>query len=414
MGSSKHDLVIVGGGPAGISTALHVLSHSPALAERMVVLEKARYPRDKYCAGAIGMRAVRQLEAIGVSFAELGVPRVDIHAFSFAAVGRRWVVQEPGVGYVVRRIELDDALARAATARGIRVREGAQVTGVEVTRGGVRIRLADGDALEARAVVGADGVAGPVRGATGFARGSLRAQAVEVDTDPVAGDPPADALHFDFRTRSLRGYAWDFPTLVEGKRKVCRGVYRVVVATERDDTHGRLQSFLASKGLAIEDYKVKQLAERGFARQDRISQERVLLVGEAAGIDIATGEGIAQAIHYGALAGPYLARAFRTGDLSFADWLLRVQDDALGRQLRARLWAYGRFFGEDREAMERVIARSPEALRVAMRNFAGTANSGGAWARAVSELLPALLEHGPGLLARTARSVLELRRRAKV
>jgi flavin-dependent dehydrogenase len=48
-----HDLAIVGGGPAGISTALRP-RRPPHL--RIVVLEKARYPRDKICAGGIGAR----------------------------------------------------------------------------------------------------------------------------------------------------------------------------------------------------------------------------------------------------------------------------------------------------------------------------------------------------------------------
>ena len=409
MSSSKHDLVIVGGGPAGISTALHVLSHSPALAERTLVLEKGRYPRDKFCAGALGMRALRQLEAIGVELETLdvlGLPRVAIHAFSFATAGGRWIVREPDLGFVVRRMELDAALARVAIGRGIRVREGALVTSVETTKGGVRVALAGGDSGEARALVGADGVAGAVRRAAGFSRGRLRAQAVELDTEPVAGDPPRDALHFDLGSRTLLGYAWDFPTLVEGQPKVCRGVYRVLAAGDRDDARDRLRGFLADKGLRIEDYRVKQFAERGFDRTEPVSKPHVLLVGEAAGIDIATGEGIAQAVQYGALAGPYLARAFRSGDLGFSDWLAHIRADGVGRQLRARLWAYERFFGEDRDAMERVIARSPEALRVAMRNFAGTANGPLAWGRALADLAPALAAHGPGLVVRTLRSAL--------
>jgi menaquinone-9 beta-reductase len=270
----------------------------------------------------------------------------------------------------------------------------------------VRVHLEGSERLLARAIVGADGVGGPVRRSAGFSRGRLRAQAVEVDTEPSAGDAPRDALHFDFGDPSLRGYAWDFPTLVAGRPMTCRGVYRIVLPGERDDPQERLRRFLAAKGIALEDHRVKQLAERGFDPKEPISKPHVLLVGEAAGIDVATGEGIAQAIAYGALAGRYLARAFRRGDLEFADWLEQVHEDGVGRQLRARLWAYGRFFGEDRVAMERVLSRSPEALRIAMKNFAGTPNGALAWAKALSELGPALLEHGPDLVVRTLRSAL--------
>jgi len=254
--------------------------------------------------------------------------------------------------------------------------------------------------------VGADGVGGAVRRAAGFSRGRLRAQAVEVDTEPVAGDPPRDALHFDFGAPDLHGYAWDFPTLVAGMPMTCRGVYRVLGRDDGDDVRARLGRFLADKGLAIGDHRVKQFGERGFDPADPISKPRVLLAGEAAGIDIGTGEGIAQAIQYGALAGAYLARAFRAGELGFDDWLAQVHADRIGRELRARLWAYERFFGDDRAAMERVMVRSPHALRVAMRNFAGASNGMRGWAQALSELVPALLAHGPRLLARTVRSTL--------
>ena len=51
------DLVIVGGGPAGLSTALFVSALAPRIGLRTLVLEKATYPREKICAGAIGDRA---------------------------------------------------------------------------------------------------------------------------------------------------------------------------------------------------------------------------------------------------------------------------------------------------------------------------------------------------------------------
>ena len=58
------DVAIVGGGPAGISTALHLQAAAPGA--RIVVLEKSRYPRDKICGGGIGARAFRLLDKIGV------------------------------------------------------------------------------------------------------------------------------------------------------------------------------------------------------------------------------------------------------------------------------------------------------------------------------------------------------------
>lgn len=422
MAAAPLNLVVVGGGPAGISTALHVLDASPGLASRMVVLEKARFPRDKYCAGAIGGRGLRALERIGV---RVDVPQVVIHAISLRAAGQTLVLREPDLGVVVRRIQFDEALAREAIRRGVEVREGAAVERVEAAAGvgpgaaasaeGVRIVLTSGETLEARAVVGADGVAGVVRRTTGFAKPRLRAQAIEADTEAVSSDGPRDTIHFDFDDPSLAGYAWDFPTPLDGddgKPLVCRGVYRIARADDvpaaapsgRDDTRARLADFLARRGLDVARYRLKPFAEQGFEGDSAMSVPGVLLVGEAAGIDIATGEGIAQALQYGALAGRYLVRAFERGDLSFSDWAARVRRARLGWQLRQRLWFCGRFYGPERAVMESLLVRMPSALRLGALQFAGKSFDPAALGRAAGQALAATSSLGPSRVARALRS----------
>ena len=53
----EHDIIIIGGGPSGLSTALHIARDFPALAPRILILEKARYPRSKLCAGGLVLDA---------------------------------------------------------------------------------------------------------------------------------------------------------------------------------------------------------------------------------------------------------------------------------------------------------------------------------------------------------------------
>src|SRR5262245_10496160 len=124
------DLVIVGGGPSGLATALFLGAAAPHLLDRVVVLEKEHYPREKICAGAIGARADRLLERIGV---RVDVPSAWVRGLSIVSDQGRLVerTEEP-IGRVVRRVEFDRRLAEIARARGVRVLEGARVTEVGV------------------------------------------------------------------------------------------------------------------------------------------------------------------------------------------------------------------------------------------------------------------------------------------
>jgi len=359
------DLVIVGGGPSGISTALHVHAANPRI--RTVVLEARPYPREKICAGGIGARAFRKLERIGVT---VSCPMVNLDAIALKFADETVLVRDPDPGVVVRPLAFDHAFAKAAIARGIDVRDNTPVTAIDLAEDGVRVATETGELFHAKAVVGADGVAGITRRLAGFAPHTLRAQVVELDTESLPSDHPRNTIMFDFTARDLRGYAWDFPTVVDNKPLVCRGAY-VIHGPGQESPKARIDAYLTSRGLDLAKYKLKQYAERGFAPGTEIARPRVLLVGEAAGIDIATGEGIAQAIEYGYVAGPYLAKAFERDDWGFGGWRTHLEGRHLGWQLRVRHVFYEVFYGERRELIERLLPRMRSVINIAVQDFAG-------------------------------------------
>ncbi len=382
------DLVIIGGGPAGLSTALHVHALAPAL--NVVVLEAKAYPREKICAGGLGARGLRVLEKLGV---EVDCPMVPLDAVALRVAGQQVIARVPGCGVVVRRVEFDHALARQALARGIDVRDATPVTAIDIQDDHVRVETEAGDVLRARAIVGADGVGGVTRRLAGFPRGALRAQVVELDTEASPMDLPRDTVVFDFEAHDLHGYAWDFPTLVGGRELVCRGAY-VIHNLGQDSPKARIDAYLRERGLRLGDYKLKQFAERGFEPGAEIARPRVLLAGEAAGIDIATGEGIAQAIEYGALAGEYLARAFERDNLLFSTWRHFVDGHHVGRQLRIRHLCYRAFYGRHRPTIERVMPKLEALFRVGVQDFAGLPLSKLAIAHGAMKFLGALAREG--------------------
>src|SRR5262249_41222668 len=152
---------------------------------------------------------------------------------------------------------------------------------------GVAVETDTGDRYRARVVVGADGVGGVVRAQAGVARGHLRAPVVELDTEAAGGDLPRGTVVVAFAGPDPNGYAGGLPTLVDGEPLVCRGAY-VIRNLGADDPQPRVAAYLARRGLDPARYKLKRFAERGFEPGAAIAKPRVLLVGEAAGIDIAT------------------------------------------------------------------------------------------------------------------------------
>jgi flavin-dependent dehydrogenase len=366
------DVVIVGGGPAGSVTALALVHAAPELASRVVLLEKARYPRDKPCAGAMGARADLLLREVGV---EVDVPSAPVDGISFRGAEAE-VSASPGrIGRVVRRIELDAALAEAVRSRGVEVRDGVRVDAVREQAAGAALETSAGS-MQARVVVGCDGVGSVVRKALGLGAGRLRAQVVEVDTKPVPGDRARSLLHFDASDRALAGYAWDFPTLVGGRPLVCRGVYRLKVEGEAADAGPDVSALLATRlraqGIDPSQCKNKRYAERGFEPASRLARGAMMLVGEAAGIDPVTGEGIAQAIEYGVLAGRFLARRLAEDRaVSLVDgWQDEVAGSRLARDLRIRTRFVHLFYGPSRREVEQFLTESPDALYVGCQHFA--------------------------------------------
>jgi flavin-dependent dehydrogenase len=367
-----HDVVIVGGGPAGTTTALALAHASPGLARSAVVLEKARYPRDKPCAGALGARGDVLLRSIGV---EVDVPSVRIDGIVFRGAEGTVAAVPGGIGRVVRRVEFDHALARAAADRGVGVRDGVRVEAVHAHPDGGAVVETSAGALRARVVVGCDGVGSVVRKALGLGSGRWRAQVVEVDTDPIPSDGDRALLCFDGSDRRLHGYAWDFPTLVGGRGLVCRGVYRLKHEDAPDtapDVATVLDDRLRAQGIDPVACKNKRYAERGFEPGSRVAGGALMLAGEAAGIDPVTGEGIAQAIEYGVLAGRFLARLLSEGGCpqSLDAWSRVLAASRLARDLRVRALFLRAFYGPARAEVERFFVGSPDAMHIGCEHFA--------------------------------------------
>ena len=340
------------------------------------------------------MRGEKLLRAID---AMPDVPSIPFDGIRFRGLFGQTEARLASIGRVVRRVEFDHALARIAQGRGVRIDEGVQVLGVENASDGVILKTNRGS-YESNVVIGADGVGSVVRKALGLPHGDLRAQVLELDTEILAHERDLAMVDFDAADRELPGYYWDFPTVVDGQRLMCRGVYKLLVdGSDGTDIRERFAARLRGMGLSIDRYKNKRYAERGLEVLAVLGEGRLLLVGEAAGIDPATGEGIAQAIEYGTIAGTFIAEAVArdTSDIGSA-FDAHFRTTRLYRDLRIRERFARHFYGKDRESIDRFFVESDAAIHVGCQHFANEPYDGlklvEAGARAVSHGVGAVLE----------------------
>jgi geranylgeranyl reductase family protein len=335
------DIVIVGGGPAGSSCAWALRNSGLDV----LIVDRARFPRDKLCGGWITPLVIEELE---LDLDDYGRSRTlqPITSFKTGAIGQPEVFLDCRriVSYGIRRCEFDDYLLRRS---GVRVREDFPIASLERTSNGWVI---NGE-VQARMLVGAGGHFCPVARHLGNGEEPQPVVAREVEfemtpreaaTCTVRGDTPE--LYF---CRDLIGYGWLFR-----KRSFLN------IGLGRLDPH-KLPEHLnrfAEEMEAAGKFKLERPRRYSghayflFGRSKRnVVDDQVLLIGDSAGLAYPqSGEGIRPAVESGLIAAEVLQAA--RGDYR------RSHLDRYAITLQER-------FASGGGAMERWVQRVPPALR---------------------------------------------------
>ncbi|HTD46848.1 MAG TPA: NAD(P)/FAD-dependent oxidoreductase [bacterium] len=317
------DVIVVGGGPAG-SVAAAVLAGAGC---RVLVAERARFPRSKPCGDYLNPGCAGVLNRIGalgdVEHAALPVPGWRIVAPDGAAATTAF---SAGTGFALPRRTLDHILLTRAVRMGAAVIEAAQVTALGRGPGGVRVTIERGagpgerEVLGARLVIGADGLRSAIArmiGAGAAPRGgrfTVGAYLEGLDGTGASGERPPGEIHF------ARDRFCGIAHLPGGLANVTIALPAGALRTWRGDLEAgywtALRAFPGLAGRLAGARTVGRLRASGPVgyRRRRAVGDGVLLAGDAAAlINPMTGQGMFLALRGGELAGLAALRALDRG-----------------------------------------------------------------------------------------------------
>jgi geranylgeranyl reductase family protein len=398
--ADEADVIVVGAGPAGATTAFYLAQSGLDV----LLLEKSRFPREKVCGDGLTPRAVKSLVAMGIKVGEQD-GWVRNKGLRVIGAGLRlempWpeLSSYPGYGLVRTRHDMDEALARRAQQAGARLHEGVTVTGpVRHERTGritgVVARPEGGDERRyaARVVVAADGNSSRLSVAMGLRKRDDRPLGVAVRTyykSPRHDDDYLESwLDLWDGDRLLPGYGWIFG-MGDGTSNVGLGLLNTSAAFGHTDYQALLRKWL--KGMP---------AEWGFTEENRTAPVRgaalpmgfnrtpqyhqgLLLAGDAAGmVNPFNGEGIAYAMESGEILARTITQALGRGRRAETERVLAGYPHALSQEYGG-YYTLGRVFvkligkpGLMRFATKHGMSR-PALMRFALKLLANLTDPGG-------------------------------------
>ncbi|QUR66534.1 hypothetical protein F6B93_05020 [Mycobacterium spongiae] len=316
----------------------------------MIIVEKAVHPRHKLCGGAVTKLGTRTLQSLGlptpppiphaiVRDAHLKYRQLTIH------------VRRDPMLWVAHRDEFDHWLVNVAKEHGIVICENQLVENIVFEKGIAFVKTRE-VTYRTKVVVGADGSRGISRRvlySPTEARGRV-ARVLEVVGPTSLSTPTFDGLSalFDFTdvSQDLQGYAWDFPSFVQGQAHFNRGIYDARAARQRPKGQlpKLLEKFLREHHTNPDSVGIQGHPIHWFSPRNRLAIPGMLVVGDSAGAEPLFGEGIGPALAGGAIAANAIQAAFERNDFRFRGYRWQLLSSRLGAYLMWRWyvawWSY--------------------------------------------------------------------------
>ncbi|MGY5874354.1 MAG: geranylgeranyl reductase family protein [Candidatus Thorarchaeota archaeon] len=300
-----HDLIVVGGGPAGATCARKAAQWGLDV----LLIEKEIHPRRKLCGGAVSPRITEVLDCDFSSGVDLKINAASLYTPSEPRVTYQ---RTDFTGYLVKRDVFDSILMKKAIEAGVTVEQGQRVVAVEQLHTGIRV-LTEGDSFKGQLLVGADGVNSTIARETGIRiRWAPKNVGLCISADvPMSQSDIHQTMSLPDNPGTLGieiyfgvidwGYGWCFPKRDE--ISVGIGCRMDKIVNLREDWKRFVKFIQDLKDIEM-DLSTRSAFRIPFGGDAmRKTSRRTMLVGDAAGlVSPVSGEGIYYAVASGVLA----------------------------------------------------------------------------------------------------------------
>ena len=319
---NQYDVAIIGAGPAGSSCAWHLASQNV----RVLLLERASFPRFKPCGGAIPRRIIEEYPFF--SPGRLALQELKEVSYSYQGTRKCERSTSEVKVYSIERMEFDHLFCQEACAQGAQLREKTRALALTEHAQGVEVRLSHGESITANFALLACGAFSSLRnslqdlrrGPRNFGSTSL------LHVRPSPGSGYLHRAHIDFAFIK-DGYAG----VISKKDYLVICLYSTHLLA-RHLLRQKTMDFLASAGIEGNSEFFTIVPMELYNGKRRLNTKRILLAGDAADlVDPLSGEGIRHAIHSGAIASQVLSKLL-AGQGSPDDYSQRIHHE-IGREL---------------------------------------------------------------------------------
>ncbi len=312
-------MVIVGAGPGGAAAAYHLARAGC----RVLLLDRAPFPRHKPCGGALSRKVARVLP---MDYDSLDSDEIFGAEFTFMGSDSFQIEVASPLSRLVERRDFDRKLVGLAEAEGAVFHDAEEVFGMAEEEEGWRVTTSRGGTYLSAYVIGADGP----RGFTArlLNPGHFEPMGIALEEEVTLENVQFPRLvRLDFG-RFPWGYAWIFPK--RGLSSVgCGAIYRrgkVSLKAEYERFKAGFP-FLPRKVGKVRGHLLPYFGDFPYKRAER----RLLLVGDAARLmDPFLGEGIYYALASGTFAARAVHIALKEGKRADTLYLSMLREEVIG------------------------------------------------------------------------------------